>query len=759
MNAEKWGRIQDLFYQADDLPASERARFLDQACQDDAELRREVESLLATAHSDPGRVEESVSAAAGQILAGDPAFSIAAIGHYAITRTLGEGGMGVVYLARRADDAYEQTVAIKVIRPAFSVRDAMARFRAERQILANLVHPNIARLLDGGVTAAGQPYLVMEYVEGQPIDVFCKARVLGLRATLELFRAVCAGVQCAHQNLVVHRDIKPGNILVDGAGTPKLLDFGVAKLLDAPVDANAPATRMMTPEYASPEQILGIPVTTATDVYALGVLLYELISGRRPYLAKTKSAGEWERLVCETDPPRPSSVAAVDADIENIILKAMHKEPARRYATAAELAEDIRRYLTGFPIAARPDSVGYRAGKFVQRHRFGVLTAALAVVCLIGFGIAMGVLARRAETERHRSEQVSSFLVNLFSAANPDRMGKKELTTRDMVDLGVKDVDKLDGEPAVQTSLLDTFGLVYESLGAWDQSRALLTRSIAIKRRIFPAGSLEIADAAKNLAELCRRQLDFAEAESLCVESVRIRTEKLGATHGLTLESQNTLALVYQGTGRLREAEQLFLQVLSHRDTLRTHNHLETAVLSNIGAVYGELGDFASAERYLQECVAIRRERLGPSHPRLALALARLGNVLSDEGKLNEAATALRESLAIREKLFGLQHRDVGRTLLALAEVARKQGDLRPSAEALARVRQMPMDPADLADLLMQEGLLKEAAGDRPGAVKALRECLELRTKLVGLAHPSTARARAALTHAEAPPAVPPRRP
>jgi serine/threonine protein kinase/Tfp pilus assembly protein PilF len=759
MNAEKWGRIQDLFYQADDLPVSERAKFLDEVCQDDPELRREVESLLDTAASDPGRVEESVSAAAGQLLARDLASSLSAIGPYAIIRPLGEGGMGVVYLARRADDAYEQTVAIKVIRPAYSVRDAMARFRAERQILANLAHPNIARLLDGGVTANGQPYLVMEYVEGQPIDVFCKARVLGLRATLELFRAVCAGVQCAHQNLIVHRDIKPGNILVDASGTPKLLDFGVAKLLDAPVDANAPATRMMTPEYASPEQILGRPVTTAADVYGLGVLLYELISGRRPYIAKTKSAGEWERLVCESDPPRPSSVAAVDADIETIILKAMHKESARRYATAAELAEDIRRYLTGFPIAARPDSVGYRASKFIQRHRFGVLTATLAAVCLIGFGVAMGVLARRAETERHRSEQVSSFLVNLFSAANPDRMGKKELTTRDMVDQGVKDVDKLAGQPEVQTSLLDTFGLVYESLGAWDQSRALLTRSIAIKRRIYPAGSLQIADAAKNLAELCRRQFAYAEAESLSLESVRIRVEKLGANHGLTLESQNTLALVYQGTGRLREAEQLFLKVLQQRDTLRTHNHLETAVLSNIGAVYGELGDFASAERYLRECVTIRRERLGPNHPRLALALARLGNVLSDVGKLGEADAALRESLAIREKLFGPQHRDVARALLAIAEVARKQGQFRPAAEALARVRQMPMTSDELADLLMQEGQLQEASGDRARAISTFRECLAIRTKLFGPSHRSVERARAALTHAEALVAAPPRRP
>jgi serine/threonine protein kinase len=244
MNAERWGRIEELFYQADELPAGERAAFLDEACGGDGELRREVESLLATAAADPGRIEDSVSAAAGQILAADPTYTLQRVGPYEVIRTLGEGGMGVVYLARRADEAYEQLVAIKVIRPAYSQRDAMARFRAERQILANLVHPNIARLLDGGVTPQGQPYLVMEYVEGEALDAYCRGRTLPVRGVLELFRGVCAGVQCAHQNLVVHRDIKPGNILVDGTGTPKLLDFGVAKLLDAGRVDTAPMTRV-----------------------------------------------------------------------------------------------------------------------------------------------------------------------------------------------------------------------------------------------------------------------------------------------------------------------------------------------------------------------------------------------------------------------------------------------------------------------------------------------------------------------------------
>lgn len=745
MNAEQWSRIEELFYRADELAAGERAAFLDGACGGDVELRREVEGLLATAAADPGRIEDSVSAAAGQILAGDPSYTLRRVGPYELIRTLGEGGMGVVYLARRADEAYEQLVAIKVIRPAYSQREAMARFRAERQILANLVHPNIARLLDGGVTPLGQPYLVMEYVDGETLDAYCRARALPVRAVLELFRAVCAGVQCAHQNLVVHRDIKPGNILVDGTGTPKLLDFGVAKLLEAGQAEAAPMTRVMTPEYASPEQVLGQPVTTATDVYGLGVLLFELLSGRRPYVSNTHTAGEWERLVCQTDPPRLSTLAAVDGDIDNIVQKAMHKEAGRRYATAAELSEDIRQYLTGFPVSAQADSVGYRARKFVRRHRAGVAVATAVGLLLIGFGVAMGVLARRADRERGRAEQVSAFLVNLFDAANPDRMGKREPTTRDLLAQGVKDLDKLAGQPEVQASLLDTFGQAYESLGAWDEARALLRRSMALKRKLYPGESLEVADAAKNLAELCRRQLDFAEAEALCNESIRIRMRLLGPKNGLTLESENTLALVLQGMGRKREAVALFLKVLEERDTLRGHNHLETAVLSNIGAVYGELGELEAAERYLRECVALRRERLGAGHPRLALALARLGVVLSEAEKLGEAEGVLRESLAIREKLFGPRQRDVGRTLISLGEVLRKRGDLAGARALLVRVREMGMDGADGADLLLQEGLLLAAAGDRPGAVRAVRECVDLRVRLLGDGHVSVGKARAIL--------------
>ncbi|HEU0119959.1 MAG TPA: serine/threonine-protein kinase [Bryobacteraceae bacterium] len=749
MNAQRWEKIQELFYRADELPPATRALFLQDVCAGDRELLLEVESLLETAHADPGRVEESVAAVAGHILSSDPAFTLQRVGPYEIVRTLGEGGMGVVYLARRVDEEFQQIVALKIIRPAFSFRDATARFRAERQILANLVHPNIARMLDGGITPGGQPYLVMEYVQGQSISQWRQQRGLRLDEVLELFRSVCAGVQCAHQSLIVHRDIKPANILVDRDGIPKLLDFGVAKLLDSEGVSDSPSTRMMTLEYASPEQILGRPVTTATDVYGLGVLLFELITGRRPYLPASQTALAWQHLICETDPPRPSTLASVDTDVDNIILKAMHRDPERRYATAAELSEDIRRYLEGFPVSALPDSVGYRSRKFMRRHRAGVIIAVLVASLLIGFGVAMAVLARQADTERRRAEQVSKFLVNLFADGNPDRLGKQELTTREMVDRAAREVDKLAGQPEVQSALLDSFGLVYESLGAWDESRALLRRSLEIKRRVYPAESLPIAETAKNLSELCRRQLDFQEAETLCRESIRIRQKLLGARHALVLVSQNTLALILQSTGRKHEAVRIFEDILTERAALRTQNHMETAVLSNLGAIYGELGNLPAAERYLRECIAIRRVKLGATHPRLALALARLGEVLTGGGKLTEAEKALRESLQIRQTLFGPMHREVGRTWILLAETLRKQDRRREAADSLASAKAIGMEEADAGDLLYQQALLASANGNRQQALRLLKECIERRTADFGPSHASVARAREALAGLE----------
>ena len=416
MTPERWRQIKQVFQAAFDLSPGERPPYVRQACAGDDDLRAEVESLLASVEA-----EEFLSGAAAAYVPdalADEAWDRnigQRIGAYQLVRQIGEGGMGAVYLAERAGE-FQQQAALKLLRAGMDSRGFVARFRHERQILASLDHPNIARLLEGGATGEGRPYFVMEYVEGEPIDVYAASHGLGIDQRLRLFQQVCAAVQYAHQLLVVHRDIKPGNILVTGGGTPKLLDFGIAKLLPSGVPRETEALtqaggRLMTPEYASPEQARGEPITTATDVYSLGAVLYQLLAGKTPHHFPTGSPAEMERVICETDPRPPSQVSGdplarqLRGDLDTIVLKALQKDPSRRYASAEQLSADIQRHLDGLPIQARPQTLVYRAGRFVRRNRVSVAAAALVMVSLVA-GMAVAVWqARVAQAQRLRAER------------------------------------------------------------------------------------------------------------------------------------------------------------------------------------------------------------------------------------------------------------------------------------------------------------------------------------------------------------------
>ena len=420
--ADRYARAQELFDAAVDLPPKERATLLDQRCTGDSALRREVEALLeADAQTDsldeqPFVIPPDVfDEAADEQMAGQH------FGPYEVVREIGRGGLGSVYLAVRSDGEYRKEVALKLIRRGLDTDDILRRFRNERQILAQLDHPNIARLVDGGTTDDGLPYFVMEYVNGQPIGAYCDTYRLTTDQRLALFRKVCSAVTYAHQNLVIHRDLKPSNILVTAEGEPKLLDFGIAKLLTADdemmLTQTAPGVRAMTPEYASPEQIKGERITTASDIYSLGVLLYELLTGRKPYRLKTQTTEEISRAITEQEPERPSTAVAanqdakadrrgsLEGDLDNIVLMAMRKEPLRRYASAAALADDIRRHQEGLPVSARSNTLSYRAGKFVRRHRTAVAAAALILLALVGGMITTLWQAGVARTERARAEK------------------------------------------------------------------------------------------------------------------------------------------------------------------------------------------------------------------------------------------------------------------------------------------------------------------------------------------------------------------
>ncbi|MEP6570540.1 MAG: protein kinase [Acidobacteriota bacterium] len=518
MNAETWQQLKPLFHAALELGPAERSAFLASACKDDGELRVQVEKLLA-AHDEPGDFLVSPALVkAGRISADAELLNLDGVeragqrvGAYEIIREIGHGGMGTVFLAVRADDEYRKQVAIKLVKRGMDTDMILRRFMMERQILANLEHPNIARLLDGGSTPDGLPYFVMEYVEGQPIDEYCDTQRFSTAERLELFRQVCAALQYAHQNLVVHRDIKPSNILVTAEGVPKLLDFGIAKLLSPgwatdTGDVTASMVRLMTPEYASPEQLRGLGITTASDVYSLGIVLYELLSGHHPYRLASRLPEEMAEAILRKEPPKPSVVitrtetersptspkpAAItpesvsqtregtieklrrrlSGDLDNIVLKALRKEPERRYASVQEFAEDIRRHLEGLPVTASPDTFGYRARKFTQRHKGGVLAAAVVVITLLTATSITTWQARVARSERAKAERrfndvrqlAHSMVFELHDSIQnlPGSTPSREL----LVSRALEYLDKLASEAGKEPSLQLELAAAYDKIG------------------------------------------------------------------------------------------------------------------------------------------------------------------------------------------------------------------------------------------------------------------------------------------------------
>ncbi len=556
MNPDLWARAKALFESALERPAAERHRYVEAAAEGDEALRAEVESLLSAhdaAEADSFIDQPAVALSPG--LPTEPDWAGRLLGPYRIVGEIGRGGMGAVFRAVRDDDQYHKEVAIKVVMQGVDNDLVRERFRSERQILATFDHPNIARLLDGGSTDDGRPYLVMELVDGRPITLYARDRPLGDR--LALFRQVCSAVSDAHRKLVVHRDIKPGNILVGRDGVPRLLDFGIAKILEGGPGGGATGLlqRMMTPEYASPEQVRGEPITTASDVYSLGVVLYELVTGERPHRLAGRDLLDLARLH-ESDPTRPSSVVGpacgpdwvrlrrrLRGDLDTIILKALSREPERRYASVDLLAEDIERHLDGRPVLARPDTAVYRAGKFVRRHRAGVAAVAVLAVVAGAASWNLAVQARRVERERDRAQEVSRFLVRLFRVSSPSEARGNALTAREVLEEGVSRVrGDLSGRPDVRASLLQTLGTAYQRLGLGDAAAPLLQESLRLRSEIQEGETLDVAAALHELAGVLVVQGDLAGAERCYRRALSIRTQALGKDDPDTLVTSAALA-------------------------------------------------------------------------------------------------------------------------------------------------------------------------------------------------------------------------
>jgi serine/threonine-protein kinase len=767
MTDGRWTRIQTLFEAALERPPDERGPFLKTACGGDSALLDEVRSLLAAdADAHPlfdSLALEAIALPAALFPEGVGPAEGERVGPYRIAAPLGRGGMGAVFLAERADGQFEQRVALKVIRSGLVSERIVRRFQDERQILARLNHPNIARLLDGGVTGDGRPYFAMEYVDGVLLDEYCDATDCTVEERIRLVVTVCDAVQYAHRRLLVHRDLKPSNILVTEDGVVKLLDFGIAKMLsDDGEPAGGALTQtghaVMTPAYAAPEQLRRSPVTTATDVYALGVVLYELLAGRRPYDLEGRSPAEIERIVCEQSPDPPSAVAptprrrALRGDLDVIVLKALRTEPERRYASADQLADDLRRVLGGRPVTAQPDTLGYRTRTFVRRHRGGV-AATLGVVALIAvlvsfYTVRLSQERDRAQVEAATATQVADFLQDVFESSDPTEAMGDTVSVQTVLERGARRIDtELAAQPAVQARLLDVIGEVYLNLGRFDAAQPLLERSLDMRRRIFGERHAEVAHSMDHLALLHEKTGEYEEAERLNRQALSLRRALHGDEHPDVAESLNRLAGLLMHQGRYEAAEPLYRESLSLRRRRLGDDHEEVAITtSDLALLLNRRGQFEEAETLARRALAVHRRTYGGKpHPNVAATLSVLGTILENREDYDDAEAVYREALATSRALHGdAPHPQIAADLDNLAGLLRIQGKhaaaepLLREAHALDRRLHGDEHP-NVASSLHSLALLLEDMGRPAEAAEHFRETLRVLRTTVGAEHPYVA--------------------
>jgi serine/threonine protein kinase/tetratricopeptide (TPR) repeat protein len=770
LNADRWRALSPYLDEALELPTADRAGWLASIRARDAGLAIDLQTLLG----EHDRIHESrfleqpvplaSRTALTQSLAGQT------IGAYRVVSLIGQGGMGSVWLAERCDGRFEGLVAVKLLNIALLGRVGEERFRREGTILARLTHPHIARLIDAGVTPTGQPYLILEHVAGLSVDQYCDERALSIEARIRLFLDVLEAVVHAHANLIVHRDIKPANVLVSEDGRVKLLDFGIAKLLepDAGWAAGRDGTRALTreagaaltPEYAAPEQVTGGSVTTATDVYALGVLLYVVLTGQHPAGTAVQSPATLIHAIVDTEPKRVSEAVvshtespealtshaarcgmtssrlrrALRGDLDTIVAKALRKNPTERYSSVTALADDLRRFLRHEPISARPETLTYRAGRFVRRNARGVAMAAMVVLVLGGStAFYTSRLARerdRAQREAAKATKVSELMVGLLTGADPiaNRATGEGPSARGMLDAGAEQAQReLVDQPEVQAEILTVLGRVYRRLGVFDQAQRLLEKALAVGRTVYGAEHVRLAqtlndlgvlltdtgdypaaaraleqalsmrrkllgpehaDVAVTLVELGRVYQDQGfnkRADPLLRESLAIRRKVLGEDHRETAVSLNAVASVLRLNGDLSGAESLLRQSLALNLRTRGEYHANTGTsLHDLGVVAASRADYASAESLFRQALVTHRRALGDTHPIVATTLNSLSRVLVERGRYDEAAAALQSALDIARPALGGDHQLVAIYTINLASVQLARKD--PAAsEALAR--------------------------------------------------------------------------
>ena len=734
----RWRRVQDLFHAAADLPAAEQHAFLEARSDGDAALVAEVEALLVEDRTPDSFLDRPLPEVAGHLLGPD---APGRVGPYRVLRLVGEGGMGVVYLVEREDVGGR--AALKLLRDAWVSPSRRARFLAEQRTLAQLDHPGIAQLHDAGTLPDGTPWFAMEYVEGVPLTEYCRARGCDLSERLRLFRAVCEAVQHAHRHAVIHRDLKPSNILVKADGAVKLLDFGIAKQLDPTgpgTDPTRTGLRLMTPAYAAPEQVEGGRLGVETDVYALGVLLFELLAGRLPFELTGLLPHEAARRVLEQEPPRPSQVPgrpvhasrAVWADLDVLCLTAMQRDPGRRYPSVEALMRDLDHHLAGEPLDARPDSLAYRAGKLLRRNARKVLVASAVGVAVLGVTAYSAVRLARARdavaAEAARTQRIQQFMLQLFEGGTGEVGPSSDVKVVDLVDRGVREAQSLEAEPGVQAELLQTLGGIAQNLGRLDQAETLLKRALELRRAAFGQDHPDVArslvasgqlasargkydDAEREIREglaMLRRHLSrkdpevaravsalgrvlenagrYPEAIRELEEAVRLQSRRPGLEGDLS-QSLTELANCYFYTGQYAKADTLNQQVLAVDRQLYGARHPHVADdLINLGAVQFEGGHYVEAERWDREALEIMTAWYGPNHPETASAQTILARSLLRLERRDEARALLTSALATQERVYGRVHPRVASTLNELGIIARDQGRLDDASADFGRM-------------------------------------------------------------------------
>lgn len=783
MATEYWKKIKRIFSDALEIEPSERKKFVIEACGDDKQLLEEVQSLL-TAHENPGPLDKS-SKELKQSFFGrfqPQSYKNRVIGNYKIIKELGHGGMGSVFLAKRSDGQYDQYVALKLLRTSFISDTQNHRFLAERQILASLTHKNIARLIDGGITQNGQPWFAMEYVEGLPIDEYCDKNHFTVKERLWLFKDVCNAVQFAHQKLIVHRDLKPSNIFVENDGTVKLLDFGIAKALkpDEILGGSIPVTKTgllpLTPAYASPEQIRNEPISTASDIYQLGVLLYELLTGCTPYNVSGRSPSEIEQIICDRTPTRPSTAVTKIPDLDStmtnqeistarntepeqlqrqlrgeldiIVLKAMHKEPERRYESAGHFLSDINNYLQGKPVSAHPDSYLYRGQKFIKRHKIGIASTVVIILLIIGYAVTITYHSQRtqtaleqAEQETEKAEQVTEFMMDMFEASDPSESLGEDITARQLLESGITRAEQLQEQPEVQAQMFDLTGRVYMNLGEYEMAEDLLTKAFHLRENNFNPPHNDIAESLHNLGILYWNKAQYSEAENYLKDALQMERELFGESNESIANTMTSLAIVLKELREFEEAEPFYYQALEMDREIHGELHESIAYdLNNIGNFFESQGKYPDAQKYYLESLGLYRELLGTKHPSVAGSFTNLGRVSERMGEIDQAVEYHREALQIRRSIFDQRHPDIaeslyhlGSALLDIEEYEESEVKLKQALNIQETVLDS-MHP-DISQTLNSLGILMRRTENYEASEHYYRKSLELQQSRLGETH------------------------